>query len=100
MNTCAELVFAHLSLGVPWGLDTDLSYLKALVKGHSPPPIGPPCAQLLLARLSDGLEDEDVAGMMGMVEEEDKAEEQHGVGADRRHSRSPVEQEVSRPSGT
>lgn len=45
----------------------------------------PPRAQLLLARLSDGLEDEDVAvndGKQG--EEEDEAEEQHGVGADRR----------------
>ena len=43
-------------------------------------------AQLLLARLPDGLEDEDVAvddDKQG--EEEHKAEEQHGVGADRWH---------------
>lgn len=36
MNTCAELVFAHLSLGVPWGAGCRLSHGKTC-----PPPIGP-----------------------------------------------------------
>lgn len=56
------------------------------MKGHSPPPIKPLlCAQLLLARLSDGLEDEDVAvNDDEQGEEEHKTEEQHGVGADGR----------------
>lgn len=55
------------------------------MKGHSPPPIKPLlCAQLLLACLSDGLEDEDVAvNDDKQGEEEHKTEEQHGVGADR-----------------
>lgn len=57
-----------------------------MAKRNSPPPIYPLLhAQLLLACLPDGLEDEDIAvddDKQG--KEEHKAEKQHGVGTDLR----------------